>query len=137
MIFNRACLTVWDKFCMLGDEQQVDFVENNATNTIHVFPMSQFDAFFKEFERDKYRKIVDAAWDGIEEGMFDPHDLWCEWDETDKVLRSGETPADFVDDQEDLAGDLIRDSMAMKLLGFTDEKIAKLRDTYEREEAPI
>ena len=137
MIFNRACLTVWDKFCMLGDEQQVDFVENNAANTIHVFPMSQFDAFFKEFERDKYRKIVDAAWDGIEEGMFDPHDLWCEWDETDKVLRSGETPADFVDDQEDLAGDLIRDSMAMKLLGFTDEKIAKLRDTYEWEEAPI
>ena len=137
MIFNRACLTVWDKFCMLGDEQQVDFVENNATNTIHVFPMSQFDAFFKEFERDKYRKIVDAAWDGIEEGMFDPHDLWCEWDETDKVLRSGETPADFVDDQEDLAGDLIRDTMAMKLIGFSDDKIAELRDKYEREEAPI
>lgn len=137
MIFNKACMTVWEKFCVLGDEAQVDFVENNAEHTIHVFPMSEFDAFFKEFQRDQYRKIIDAAWDGMEAGEFDPHDLWCEWDETDGVLRSGETPADFVDDQEELAGVLIRDSMAMKLLGFSDKKAEALRDQYEREEAPV
>ena len=137
MIFNRACMTVWNKFCELDDEDQVDFVENNADGEIHVFPMDKFDEFFKEFHRDEYRKILDYVWDGMESGEFDPHDPWCEWDETAGVLRSGDSPADFADDPEELAGVLIHDSMAMKMLGFSDEKAKALLEKYEWDEATV
>ena len=133
MDWDEASDRIWNSFCELEDELQVEMVENSAPTLVHIFPMNTFNSFCKKKMHGDFQKVGKAVLDGADSYDMDFSQPWCLYDETNELFRSGDTPADFVDNEEYLTSELRGDEDMLSQLGFSDEESEELRQAYEEE----
>lgn len=133
MDWDEALDMIWSRFCELEDELQVDFVENSAPTVVHIFHASEFNDFCKRVLHGDFKKAAQAALDGADSYDMDFDQPWMMYDETNELFRSGDTPADFVDNEDDLVSDLLDDEDMLSQLDFSEEEIEAFKKAYENE----
>lgn len=133
MDWDEASDRIWYSFCELDDESQVDIVENSAPSLVRVFETKDFDSFCKKNFNGKYEKVAQAILDGRDSYDMDFDQKWCMYDEEGELFRTGDTPADFVDNEDAFASDLMDDEDMLSQLGFSQDEIEILEQAYENE----
>lgn len=123
---------VWEKFCLLIDEKQVDYVEKYSNISINIFPTETFSDFCKEHFPENYLKVAQMAVDGNQNNEFDMYKPWCCCNIDDELLETGDEPTDFVEDEEYFVEDLLNDNTTnLEDIGFTKEEAEEIMKTYQ------
>lgn len=130
--WNDIVDLVWEKFSKLNDETQVNFVEMYSNGDKKIISSSKFSDFCKEHFAGNYLKVAQMAVDGSQNNNFDCYKLWCCYKEDEELLETGDTPADFVEDDDLFVENILEDKIpALEKLGFTKEEAKDLYEVYQ------
>lgn len=131
MDWNEASNLIWERFCELDDNLQIDPVEYSEGGDVWIFPTKSFNSFCKRTFNDDFKKAAEAVVDGYTAYDFDLDQLWCLYDSSMKCFRTGDTPADFVDDIESFTADLLDMEDLLSQMEFSDEEIESFKKAYD------
>lgn len=132
MEWDEASDEIWNRFCELDDESQIDIVENSASGIVKIFPTKHFNDFCKKEFKGDYKRAAQAVLDGYDYDM-DLSAPWCMYDESGGFFRTAETPSEFVDNEDALVGDLMDNEDILSDMGFSEDEIEEFHRAYEEE----
>ena len=126
-------------FSRLDEVKQAEYVEADCNDyvgfDVRVFPMSKFNEFCEKHFKGDYLKFATILQGVFSENWdFYEDDKWCIWDETEKSLHTSESIFDIIQDLEAFLVGLI-DSDTLCDLGFSDEEIEDMLNSYEKYES--
>lgn len=135
MTYEEAVEKVIDAFSELSDEEQVDMIEQHLGNMgddVAIFPMTQFDAFCKNWWDDHYSDFAEVMMNTKEaDNYFTLSDNWCLYNKSTESFVSADTPFDFAFSDDNLADTLLDDTdFLLDVLGFDWADINEMRDAF-------
>lgn len=136
MDWKTASTMIWNRFCDLDDNAQIEDAENSFGEKVFIFPTSKFNEFCKNVLQLDYVDVAEAVSNSIHYDVdeFDFHDPWCMYDPIMKQFTTDESPASLVDDPDTLVENLMDEDELRIRLGFTEDEVNEIIRAYESEE---
>ncbi len=136
MNWNEASNLIWNRFCDLDDNAQVEDAENSFAEKVFIFPMAKFNDFCKNVLNLDYVEVAEAVYNSVsyDEDEFDFHAPWCLYDPILKKFTTDESPACLVDDPDTLIENLMDEEALRVMLKFTEKEVDELIHAYESED---